>query len=98
MSAAIGIGELQFRRAAAEQLGMILAGMKDQVTASIMPRAASARRAVRVRICSVVRMRAVDRAVAVERLRRDVVDAVDAHDLFDEVGLAIDVRTPGSAP
>ncbi|MNX90382.1 hypothetical protein D3C86_1224280 [compost metagenome] len=32
-------------------------GMKDQVTASSMPRLASARRAVRVRICSVVRIR-----------------------------------------
>ena len=69
--------------------------MNDQVTASIMPRAASARFAARVRICSAVRILRVDRVVAAERLRRDVVDAMDAHDLLDEIGLAVDIRPPG---
>ena len=30
-----------------------------------------------------------------QRLRRDVVDAMDAHDFLDQVGLAVDIRTPG---
>ena len=72
-----------------------LAGMNDQVTASIMPRTASARLAARVRTCSVVRILRVDRVVAAERLRRDVVDAVDAHHLLDQIGLAVDIRPPG---
>ncbi len=70
-------------------------GMNDQVTASSMPRTASARLAVRVRICSVVRILPLTAPWLSERLRRDVVDAVDAHDLLDQVGLAVDVRPPG---
>ena len=38
---------------------------------------------------------AIDRAVTGQGLRIDVVLAVDAHHLFDEVGLAVDVGTPG---
>ena len=70
------------------------AGMKDQVTASSMPRAASARLAARVRICSGVRILPLTAPWLGERLRLDPVDAVDAHHLLDEVGLAVDVRAP----
>src|SRR5690606_10397429 len=38
---------------------------------------------------------AVDRTEVFNRLRRDLVDAMDAHDLFHEIGLAIDIRAPG---
>ncbi|MCY1503245.1 hypothetical protein D9M68_373650 [compost metagenome] len=33
--------------------------------------------------------------MARQRGRNDVVDAVDAHDLFDKIGLAVDIRAPG---
>jgi hypothetical protein len=49
------VGRARACAAAAEQLG-VPCGMNDQVTASIMPRTASARLAARVRFCSVVRI------------------------------------------
>ena len=68
--------------------------MNDQVTASTMPRAASARLALRVRICTAVRIGLRALRAAVERRRRHAVDADDAHHLFDDVGLAVHVRPP----
>ena len=68
--------------------------MKDQVTASIMPRTASARLAARVGICNGVRNPAVHRIVVGKWSRRDHVDAVDAHDFLDQIGFALDVRPP----
>ena len=68
--------------------------MNDQVTASTMPRAASARLALRVRIWIGVSTGLRGAVAAVERRRRDAVDADDAHDLLDDVGLAVDVRPP----
>jgi hypothetical protein len=56
MSAAIGLASLSSGLPPPKSAACP-AGMKDQVTASIMPRTASARRAARVRIWSVVRMR-----------------------------------------
>ncbi len=56
MSAAIGLASFS-SGLPPPKASACLAGMKDQVTASIMPRTASARRAARVRICSVVRIR-----------------------------------------
>ena len=69
-------------------------GMNDQVTASIMPRTASARLAARVRICSVVRILPLTASWLASGCGRDLVDAVDAHDLLDEIGLAVDVGPP----
>jgi hypothetical protein len=66
--------------------------MKDHVTASIMPRTASARRAARLRTCSVVRIRPLTEPRLAIGCGQDLVDAMDAHHLLDEVGLAVDVR------
>ena len=68
--------------------------MNDQVTASTRPRAASARLALRVRTCSGGEHRLARRLAAVERRRGHAVDADDAHDLLDDVGLALDVGPP----
>jgi hypothetical protein len=94
MSAAIGLASLSSRLAAAEQPRMIF-GMNDQVTASIMPREASARLAERVRTCMVVRIRPLTAARWGQAARTDLVNAMDAHDLFDQIGLAVDIGTPG---
>ena len=70
----------------------------DQVTASTMPRAASARLALRVRIWIVGQHRLARVVAALERRRRHAVDADDAHDLLDDVGLAMHVgRHDGTA-
>ena len=68
--------------------------MNDQVTASTMPRAASARLALRVRTWIGVSTGLRGASPRVERRRRHAVDADDAHDLLDDVGLALDVRPP----
>src|ERR1041385_8511373 len=52
--------------------------MNDQVTASTMPRAASARF-----------------VAALERRHRHLFDADNADDLFDDIGLAMNIRAPG---
>ena len=69
--------------------------MNDQVTASTRPRAASARLALRVRICSGVSTGLRGEFAAIERRHRHAVDADDAHDLLDDVGLAVHVGAPG---
>ena len=68
--------------------------MNDQVTASTSPRAASARLALRVRTCNAVSTGLRGVRAAAERRRGDAVDADDAHDLLDHVGLAFDVGPP----
>ena len=69
--------------------------MNDQVTASTMPRAASARLARRVRSWIVVRTGLRGVVAALERRHRHLVDADDAHDLLDDVGLAVHIGAPG---
>ena len=70
--------------------------MKDQVTASTRPRAASVRLARRVRFwIGVSTGFATVASMPRQGLRLDAVDAGDADDLLDEVGLALDVRPPG---
>ena len=68
--------------------------MNDQVTASTRPRAASARLALRVRTCGDGEHRLARRLAAVERRRGHAVDAGDAHDFLDDIGLAFDVGAP----
>ena len=69
--------------------------MNDHVTASTMPRAASARLARRVRSWIVVRTGLRGVVATLERRHRHLVDADDAHDLLDDVGLAVHVGAPG---
>ena len=69
--------------------------MNDQVTASTMPRAASARLARRVRSWIGVSTGLRGVLAALERRHRHLVDADDAHDLLDDVGLALHVGAPG---
>ncbi len=70
--------------------------MNDQVTASTRPRAADARLALRVRSCSSGEHRLARRSPTLgSGVERDAVDAGDADDLLDEIGLAVDVRPPG---
>ena len=69
--------------------------MNDQVTASRRPSAASARLATRVRFCSGVSTgRGTPASSRGQRRRRHAVEAGDAHDLLDDVGLAVDVGAP----
>ena len=68
--------------------------MNDHVTASTMPRAASARLARRVRDWIGVRIGLRGVVAAIERRHRHLVDADDAHDLLDDVGLAVHVGAP----
>jgi hypothetical protein len=68
--------------------------MNDQVTASSMPREASAAWQAGADLQGRQDL-AVDRTEAFDRLRLDIIDAMDAHDFFDEIGLAVDIRTPG---
>ena len=63
--------------------------MNDQVTASTRLRAASARLALRVRTWIGRQHRLARRLAAVERRRRHAIDADDAHDLLDNVGLVL---------
>ncbi len=60
-----------------------------------MPRAASARLARRVRSWIGGQDRLARRVAALERRHRHLVDADDAHDLLDDVGLAVHVGAPG---
>ena len=69
--------------------------MNDHVTASTMPRAASARLARRVRSWIGVSTGLRGVVAALERRHRHLVDADDAHDLLDDVGLAVHVGAPG---
>ena len=70
--------------------------MNDQVTASTRPEAASTRRASHVRFCNKVRIGCATRAIFTRhRGRSDAIDAGNAQDFFDEIGLAFDIGTPG---
>ena len=70
--------------------------MKDQVTASTMPRAASARRASDTRFCARVSTGfSTVASLAREGRRGHAVEPFDARDLLDEIGLAFDVGAPG---
>jgi hypothetical protein len=60
-----------------------------------MPREASARLAERVRTWMRGQDPAIDAARRGQRLRTDLVNTMDAHDLFHEIGLAVDIGTPG---
>ena len=73
-------------------------GRNDQVTASFMPRAPSARRASGTRRCSGVAHRPGGRRQARQRGRRDVVEAVDARHFLDQVGFADRCRDATTAP
>ena len=68
--------------------------MNDQVTASTSPRAASARFALRVRTCSAVSTGLRGASPRSNGVNGTLVDADDAHDLLDDVGLALDVAAP----
>ena len=68
--------------------------MNDQVTASVMPRAASARLASRVRSWIGGEHRLAGVGAARKRRRRHALDADDAHQLLDDVGAALHVRPP----
>ena len=68
--------------------------MNDQVTASTSPRAASARFALRVRTCAAVSTGLRGASPRSNGVERHAVDTDDAHDLLDDVGLALDVRPP----
>ena len=69
--------------------------MKEKVTASTRPRAASVRRTTPAPALQPAQRRLGQRAFARQRHRRDVVIAVDAQHLFDEIGLALDIAAPG---
>ena len=72
--------------------------MNDQVTASTRPRAASARLALRVRAWIGVSTGLRGASPRSNGVERHAVDADDAHDLLDDVGLAVDVgRHDGTA-
>ena len=68
--------------------------MKDQVTASTRPRVASARLALRGANLRGGQHRLARRVAAREFGRRHAIDARDAHDFLDDIGLALDVRPP----
>ena len=68
--------------------------MNDQVTASVMPRAASARLASRVRSWMAVSTGLRASAPRGNGVAGTLLDADDAHDLLDDVGAALHVRPP----
>ena len=93
MSAAIGLASAS-AGSPPPKVSAALREMKDQVTASTSPRAASARLARRVRVWIGVSTGLPTPGSARQRRRRDLVDADDADDLLDEVGL--DGRRPAA--
>ena len=68
--------------------------MNDQVTASLNPRAASARPCPVSPDLPGCQNLLPDRAGPRQRRQRHPVKPDDAHDLLNEIGLAFDVRTP----
>ena len=92
------VGEFERLGAAAEQLGLAR-GMNDHVTASTSPRAASKRRARRDAALALGQhgVRATP-AHARQRRRGHAIETGNAHDLFHEIGGAVDVGPPASAP
>ncbi len=87
------IGERELRLAAAEQLGVRL---RDERPGDGLDQAARGKRALALAIAQLDRRqhRLARSIAAVERCRRHAVDADDAHDLFDDIGLAFDIRAP----
>ena len=68
--------------------------MNDQVTASTRPRVASARLALRRRSLRGGENGLARRVAAREFGRGHAIDAGDAHDFLDDIGLAFDIRPP----
>ena len=94
-SAAIGLASAELPAHRRRTIRPAASTMNDQVTASTRPRAASARLALRVRILQRGQHGLARRVAARERSQRHAVDARDAHDLLDDIGLAFDVGAPG---
>ena len=92
-SAAIGLASASFACPPPKSSACALP-MNDHVTASTMARLASARLARRFRTCKGVRIGLRASSPRGNGVNRHLVDADDAHDLLDNVGLAFDVGTP----
>ena len=89
-----GIGERKLRLAAAEQLGLRLG---DERPGDRLDHSARAERALGLARTQLDgrEHRLAWSLAAVERRRRDAIDAHDAHDLLHEIGLAVHIRPPG---
>ena len=92
-SAAIGLASASSALAAAEQFGLRLG---DERPGHRLGQPARRERALGLAGAHLRRgqHRLARRVAAVERRRRDAIDADDAHDLLDDVGLALDVGPP----
>ena len=88
-SAAIGLASASAALPAAEQFGLALRTRTTRSRPRSAPRAASARLALRVRFWIGVSTALARMLAARKRRRRHAVDADDAHDLLDDVGLAL---------
>jgi hypothetical protein len=87
------IGERKLRRSAAEQFGLAVA---DERPGDGLDQSAAAKRALGLAGAHLQRgeHRLARALAALERRERHAVDAEDAHDLLDDVGLALDIAAP----
>ncbi|MNL26952.1 hypothetical protein D3C87_1485160 [compost metagenome] len=89
-----GVGQFQSGRTATEKLRV---SFRDEGPRDGLQHATAGKRTARGAGAHLQRRQdaAVDGTEALQRFRLDVVDAMNAHDLFHQIGLAVDIRAPG---